>query len=589
MYQSTYYVHKGSDTQADSLMAYGLAELVQAIIPPDAWRIGPGLLVEDKGPYYQVVLPEGLAVQPEWLDDLPDPLELAPFVKSGKEKPPSGFLFVRDADQEWDNFKAYNKARSEMRSADIAGKAVDTDAARTLDSLRPKADFSVVSYISDYRMQGLGVHNKLVLQWWRTRAVRKQHIQALLRFFADPTGQNTDKIVTAWNKDMKAAKLKPAKQFTASQMFNPHTGKGANRPKADSMITPGNEKSFWLLEYLKVAGMWSCAAPRMAQSGGIRKTYVLAAAHVPLLYHREVFRKFNEAFWNDGAIKLDIIAVLRYIVAMLDHIEVEEDDFASTLFDTPPGEYVNGFYVTTYQQLSANAYTMMNQGFIGLPDWARVTDAWGRADLQAAIKEHIDRIRALDEGRNEGYVLLQYYRDFVSSNQWNKLFDFLAGYGRFLLSQLERGNYYVKPFSRKNMWRLLMSNGNYSEILQDPGFQNVAKAIRLSTIVPQYRGRRDSLYEIRYGLGQKFKKSAHYKEDFLTVLADFMHSYNEENALKQERHGKSYRANLTKGDVEAIVALIDQHNAQLICNLLLAYGFARDPKETAPNQTTEEM
>lgn len=134
-----------------------------------------------------------------------------------------------------------------------------------------------------------------------------------------------------------------------------------------------------------------------------------------------------------------------------------------------------------------------------------------------------------------------------------------------------------------------MSNTNYADILQNPGFQNVAKAIRLSTIVPQYLGRRDSLYEVRYGLGQTFKKSAHYKEDFLTTLADFMHSYNEENALKQERHGKSFRANLTKTDVEAMVQLIDRHDPQLICNLLLAYGFARDPKETEPNQTTEEM
>ena len=40
---------------------------------------------------------------------------------------------------------------------------------------------------------------------------------------------------------------------TASQLFNPHMGKGQNRTKANK-LTMGNEKIFWLLEFLKAVG-----------------------------------------------------------------------------------------------------------------------------------------------------------------------------------------------------------------------------------------------------------------------------------------------------------------------------------------------
>jgi hypothetical protein len=592
MYQSTYYVPKESDTQADALVAYGLAELLQALIPgryqPD--RAGPAL--EDKGAYYQITLPSGLAIEEAWLDNLPNQLELAPFVKTAKEKPPPDFPSVRDSDAEWDNFKAYTKALSEMRSADTANKAVDSDAARAVDSLRPRPDFWTIAYVSDFRMQGIGVHNKLVEQWWRARPVRKEQVQTILQLFATPSdnGQHKAAVFKAWDTRVKKAKLKLTKEFTASQMLNPHTGKGQNRPKADAVLSPKNESSFWLVEYLKVVGLYACAAPRAVQGGGMRKTYVLSPKRLALKRHREIFRRFNQNFWNETAIKMDIIAALLYTKTMLEYTEVEEVDVGLSLLDLTPTDYVQGFHVTTYRQLSANAYTMMNQSFIGLPQWAAISIAMERKALQAVLDEHIARIgnRALDESRNEGYHLLLLYRDFLSGNQWDKLFDFLIGYGQHLLSQIHRKNYFIQPFSEKNIRRLLMTQTNYSRILQNEGFQRVAEAIRRSTIIPIYR--QDSLYETRFGLSQTLKRASRYeKDEFIEALTEFMHSYNEENALKYNRHGKSFRSNLTRKDVEDVIGLIDEYDSpQLICNLLLAYGFARDPKETQTITETEE-
>lgn len=569
MYQSTYFVDKRSGTMADTLLAYGLGELLQRLGAP----AGAGVTIEDKGGYYQLALTDGLEVQPEWLTNFSAEKNPLPFIKTAKQKPPPGFPAeeVREADEEWAAFNAYTQAREDMKAALPEDQPVDSDAQRALEAMRPRADFWVIAFINDYRMQGLGGYNKLVARWWKSRNKRVKQWETLLQLFAEP------------------GRAYPKPDVTASQLFNPHAGKGQNRPKADAVLSPGNEKSAWLVEYLKAVGLYACAAPRKARGGDLRKTYVLAPNRLELEEHGDIFNRFSHNFWNETAVKMDIIAALLYTRSLLEHTEVEEAgwDTVIDLQETPPGDYVEGFYVATYQQLSANAYTMMNLAFIGLPRWAAITEAMDRYELQETLEEHIDRIRALDESRSEGYNLLRLYRDFICGNQWHKLFDFLVSYGPYLLSQIERNHYYVKPFNITNLRRLLMTQKeNYAAILQNEGFLHIAEAIRRSTIIPQYIGRRESLYEVRYGLSQTLKKNSHYKDDFITALSDFMQSYNEENAVKQERHKKQMRRNLTPQDIAEIVSLIDDYNPQLICNLLLAYGYAT---EGSKNKTEKEQ
>lgn len=116
-------------------------------------------------------------------------------------------------------------------------------------------------------------------------------------------------------------------------------------------------------------------------------------------------------------------------------------------------------------------------------------------------------------------------------------------------------------------------------ILENQGFRNVADAIRRSTVIPQYVGRKTSSYDVRYGLGQDLKRKSQYADDFIRALSDFMQSYNEENARVYERtKGKSRRKAITTEDIADVVALVDEYGPQTICNLLVAFGYARDPK-----------
>lgn len=117
-------------------------------------------------------------------------------------------------------------------------------------------------------------------------------------------------------------------------------------------------------------------------------------------------------------------------------------------------------------------------------------------------------------------------------------------------------------------------------ILENEGFRNIAEAIRRSTVIPQGQkaNGRDTLYEIRYGLGDKLIRHSQYPAEFVQELSEFIHAYSRETGRKLETRQQQYRKNITTNDIEAIVDLIDQYDAPTIANLLVAYGYARAPK-----------
>lgn len=129
----------------------------------------------------------------------------------------------------------------------------------------------------------------------------------------------------------------------------------------------------------------------------------------------------------------------------------------------------------------------------------------------------------------------------------------------------------------------MATNKPLSKIVEDPGFQNVAYAIRYSTVIPQSRKARglDTLYDIRYGLGMDLKRKATVRDDFVAALADFMQSYNQENSQVLETRKQQMRRDLRTTDVEAVVRLVDEYGPEVVANLLVAYGYAREPREEA--------
>ncbi len=580
MYQQTYYMDKRTGTFADVLAAYGLAAVLDEVLAQAKGRDAPRRLwLRDAGPYYTVELPEPL--QEAWVDGC-RPFVLAPFVQTRKARPPEGFpageSSVRDYETGWERFRAYRQARDDLKKTTQADGAVDSDAQRALDALRPQPDFWVLALVGDYRMQATSTYNTAVQQWWQTGDPPAVNLKTILAMCAQP-GTDLDALAKDWAKQVGRKGVK--RELTASQLFNPHQGKGQNRPKANA-LTMGNERSFWLLEYLKVAGLWQCAVPRTVRGGDDRKTYVVAPLDITLAAHRAVLQTFADRLWNETAVKMDCVAALLYTQTLLEYSEAgqyDELDFEGY----GPDRVVAGFHVTQYKLLSRNAYTALNLAFIGLPRWAGIAQTRTEVlDLKEVIEEHRNIISAIDETRSDGYNLLVQYRDFLSGQQIDAFFDFAVGYSQYLTSEWEAGHRWVRPFRTDFLGRLIVNNKKeLKAIIENAGFQNVAYAIRYSTIIPQGRKARgeSSLYDIRYGLGRELKQKANRRDDFIVALGDFMQSYNAENAQKLESTGQQMRRDLRTDDVAAIVGLVDEYGPQVVCNLLVAYGYAREPRE----------
>ncbi|MEA3342292.1 MAG: hypothetical protein U9R15_20185, partial [Chloroflexota bacterium] len=225
----------------------------------------------------------------------------------------------------------------------------------------------------------------------------------------------------------------------------------------------------------------------------------------------------------------------------------------------------------------------MNLSFIRLPGWVRVE---GDADVEGALDlldEHESVARQFDESHGDAYNLLLLYRDFVSGNDLHPFFTFTTAYSGYLVSQKERGSY-APQFTTLNLRRLIMHSQEgprLSRILETEGFQNIAYAIRQATVTAQYRKQQgDRKYDVRYGLGQQLARKAAYPQEFIAELADFLAKYNAESAQVREGRPGPYRRSIRTSDIDDIVALIDEFDdSRLICNLLVAYGYARVPRE----------
>lgn len=364
-------------------------------------------------------------------------------------------------------------------------------------------------------------------------------------------------------------------EIPAVQVFTPSVGKGVNVVKTAGVRATGLPDNFvdWFDEYLKYLGLEYAANARAV--GDDIKLFVVAPGDIKVATLESISEEFFKLKLPWSSAQIDIQGALGLAQRLIEQLAQEDSDE----FGKKPREYISGLQTAYFKSLG-NARALANTGFVGLPGWFHVTEQNANEWLEI-LEEHCKVLILLREERSEQAELLFLYRDFLSATDVGALLKFLSSYAPYVIRSRERKNP-VRQFTTKNLRRLLMKlDGGFEEVIEDPGFQAVATAIRWATVIEQsYKARNDQIFEIEYGLFQEFKRKAPFREQFVAALSDFVSRYNAEYARYLERtkgNPRRRRPRITKENLDGVIRLLNnKKRSETVAMLLIAYGSASD-------------
>lgn len=553
-----FFVDKGLNPFSDLLIAFGLANVIEALLywPTDNQF---QLMFHDHGAYYE------LRCSPA-INDSMLAQRIAPQkpIHTLKTNLPDSIGEVYDYEAEKAIVNNYFTARKQ-----------------NIDAEMPRHYWDILRAINQAALPG---YNTLMVNWHRVSG-NSDAIRLLLEVFTN-TPNDLEIAVERWKRLDKANGWEIEPESTAQQLYNPDSGKGQNKAKANGLRV-GNVDNFWLVEWLKAVGFYSGALTRLVRGTKDRKTFVLAPRELTFQEHRVVMSQFvNTMQIPESPTKFDIVAVIRYMEVLLNHFLASETGLSRLLtMRSVKKRIVSGFYTAFYKDMG-NAIATMNMAFIGFPGWITVKTRDDVTLYLNILEEFGKFVRQFDETHSDAFTLLQHLRDFVSADDLSAFFRFTNTFPAYLMGMRER-NKPAKQLTTDFIERLIMSSEKpLASILESPGFQNIAYAIRQSTVIGQYRKKQgDRKYDVRYGLGQELARKARYPQEFIAILSDFLHKYNAENAQVMETRQGPYRRSIQTTDIEDIVRLIDDYGAETVANMLIAYGYARNPRD--PQEETD--
>lgn len=562
MERQALYVDKQTGTPADTLLAFGVADLLKTVLTrADVW-------LEDVGDSYRVEF----SAETNWHTQAPFQ-HLCPGLNTAKKKSPIGHA-VNYLDEQQRNQRYYDALK---KGEDVAAQGI----------AGPHRDWPVWAIIN--QMSAIGGYHKMLELW----DAHKPCFAELLLIVNQMFGDRPNRIAEAEAEWKKLAKQHGIKGGTLPrlQVVNPSMGKGGNSAKA-SRLGIGGLKGFWLLEYLKFAGFYRAALPRTVSGVKDRKTYIVVPKRLSLRQHTTTFQTFQASFYASSAIKMDILAVLRYCQTFVEQWRDGQARESKRRYRSgKPSDYVAALETIFYKHLGS-AHATLNLSTLILPDWTRQITTRAEADqLLALLEEHQWIIYPLKENQGDAHKLLQFYRRFLSGRELRAFFSFCRLYGSYVMSEYARKNR-PKILTTTNL-EVLMSNhpksNKLTPIITNTGFVRIAAAIRASTINPQYFKSigKPGPYEIRYGLGQDLMRNATYPNKFITALSKFSQAYMQENGRINERYkGKPpvNRTQIREDDLSEIIMLIDQYGSETVASLLVAFGYANKPSDKNKEQ-----
>lgn len=568
------YVSGKNGTYSDDLVAVGLADLLASLTG------GANVTVRRRGDGFSLKLAQPLNTDLMMVDA--NPYDYIRFDEKKDKDPPTLYIDYQEEKEKDKRYQAYQKSlQRPKRGQKTIGTAVAVAAAQADNApVPPRADLSLLKAMNSMR-KGSTSYQDLWRGWMALASEeRRQVLTARLVRMATDLGDTVDVV-----EPESAQKL--ADTVRALQFFDPLVGKGPSRPKPDG-APPASyraDRVDWFEEFLKYRGMHvAMAAYSTGKGGSDTRSLVMAPQDVPVEIIREVRRELLSAsiFGNVQSEIRAVVATVRALVNRSDSLNPGNQGPVVRFGRRSPSQVIAGLNTAYFLSLGSAA-AVMNVSFIGLPGWFAISDA---DDAQAWLEllREFERTLypTLREDRSEHVPILQAMLACLSSGSLGSALEFFGLYATIQLQPDFAPPRFSIPTLRRIFAPMAVSEGLLQPIIESPGFQAVTRAIRQATVSEMFSKSRDQQeYDIHYGLAQEWRRKARVRNDFVNELTAFLADYEYETARKQEqKKGQTYRrrARPTVEDLQQVVALIDTYGSELICGLLLAFGFARDPR-----------
>ncbi|PRY39957.1 hypothetical protein CLV58_10750 [Spirosoma oryzae] len=381
-------------------------------------------------------------------------------------------------------------------------------------------------------------------------------------------------------------------KITAQQLYSPNQGKGSNREKADGPKAE-NLDGFWIPETMKLAGALQTMFCQYVKVGTGLDLKVNVPEFNEIEYQQvnKLLSSFKKTLTSNSAIKVDILNVLAFCKAFIENSP--EYNSNSGWRRIKITNSMNGFYSVIQKDLGQNR-AVVNMSFLGIPTFIEYRNVDEAETWLTILNEQGSIIKSIEE-QGDSIDGLRAYRSFLSGSDLNNFFQFSTFYATYLTRELAAEHYYVKPFNTEHLNQFFSSMSTETlkleEIITNPGFISVARAIRNSTIRLQFKPKKERNFNVRYGLSQELQTKSKSTDDLATFIGEFVSSYNTETARSREKlldkfdswnaipdHlKKSQRSAVEDDEIASFYMLLNKYekSPRLIGAMLAAYGFAR--------------
>ncbi len=374
---------------------------------------------------------------------------------------------------------------------------------------------------------------------------------------------------------------------TGYSVVSPTTVQGHYSLSGSAGLVNNPQTLFWLELYLAFAGYMAVGMPYRGKDGDVILYYPLPKS----LYFskgRDLMQKYQQSnfayhlYSYSGLLpraKIDALCHILY------HQEIVQNAIA-TIENVTDGMVDNldeiaglvGYY---YKDISTQI--PFDETTFAFPLWLSTSRSLDELEnARENLDEHKALVNSLRGENADELVILTHYRRFITYNHPDDWIAFVISYGLYNFRRMAEGSF-NKVLLFKVLKETLMNNDrkDYTPILDNTGFQNIAKAIRACTVQLRYFKdvkKQPTNFKVWHGLGDDLRRRAHNPDDFIEDLSNFVHRYTQESSNVQVDTGDT-RAFIREDDLYEVIALVKEYGSRVVANLLVAAGYASNPKD----------